>query len=109
MFDGPSRDHVSYLVSVKIGKTDEAKKGLYWPRVSQLESANKIVTVVILKAGVVDLDGIVFTPESLAEAAEKDDHLTYNEETRELFYSGTMEETEGLFNLETRSYIVREE
>lgn len=36
-FDGvvlSARNHESYLVSVKDGKTDKAKKSLYWPRVT---------------------------------------------------------------------------
>lgn len=34
-----ARDHVSYLVAVKTGKTDAAKPTLYWPRVSALRGA----------------------------------------------------------------------
>jgi hypothetical protein len=33
---GLARDHESYLVEVKTGKTDAAKKTLYWPRVKGL-------------------------------------------------------------------------
>lgn len=36
-FDGWPRDHESYLVLVKVGKTDKAKPMLYWPRVSGLK------------------------------------------------------------------------
>lgn len=34
---GFSRNHESYLVSVKTGKSEEAKKTIYWPRVSSLK------------------------------------------------------------------------
>lgn len=33
---GLARNHESYLVEVKTGKTDAAKKSIYWPRVSRL-------------------------------------------------------------------------
>lgn len=36
---GMSRDHESYLVAVKTGKTDSAKLTIYWPRVSALRPA----------------------------------------------------------------------
>jgi hypothetical protein len=36
---GSSRDQVSYVVAVKVGKTDKAKPYFYWPR------ANKLVAV----------------------------------------------------------------
>jgi hypothetical protein len=36
---GFSRNHESYLVAVSTGKTDAAKKTLYWPRVSALSLA----------------------------------------------------------------------
>ena len=36
---GLSRNHESYLVEVKTGKTEAAKKSLYWPRVSGLKDA----------------------------------------------------------------------
>lgn len=37
---GLSRDHESYLVAVKTGKTDKAKKTIYWPIVSLLKRIN---------------------------------------------------------------------
>ncbi|NDY89746.1 hypothetical protein [Ideonella livida] len=33
---GSPRDHESYIVAVKSGKTDKAKLKLYWPRVNAL-------------------------------------------------------------------------
>ncbi len=33
---GCPRDHESYLVAVQTGKTPQAKKSLYWPRVKSL-------------------------------------------------------------------------
>jgi len=33
---GYARDHESYIVAVKAGKTDKAKPKYYWPRVSAL-------------------------------------------------------------------------
>lgn len=36
---GLPRDHESYLVAVKTGKTDAAKQSLYWPRVKALRLA----------------------------------------------------------------------
>lgn len=33
---GHSRNHESYIISVKVGKTDKAKPKYYWPRVSAL-------------------------------------------------------------------------
>jgi hypothetical protein len=38
---GYGRDHESYIVAVKIGKTDKAKPKHYWPRVSALEPAQQ--------------------------------------------------------------------
>lgn len=35
-FDGGLRNHESYIVMVKTGKTDKASPVLYWPRVSSL-------------------------------------------------------------------------
>jgi len=37
---GGKRDHESYLVAVKTGKTDRAKKSLYWPHVAWLRKVN---------------------------------------------------------------------
>lgn len=31
------RDHESYLVAVKTGKTDKAKLSLYWPKVENID------------------------------------------------------------------------
>lgn len=39
-FCGLPRDHKSYLISVP-GKSDRAKRLLYWPRVSALKPDNK--------------------------------------------------------------------
>lgn len=36
---GYARDHESYIVAVKAGKTDKAKPKHYWPRVSALRLA----------------------------------------------------------------------
>ena len=33
---GYARDHQSYIVAVKVGKTDKAKPKYYWPRVTAL-------------------------------------------------------------------------
>lgn len=38
-YDGWPRDHESYIVAVKKGKTDKALPVLYWPRVSGLKKA----------------------------------------------------------------------
>lgn len=38
-YDGWPRDHESYIVKVKIGKTDKAMPVLYWPRVKGLQMA----------------------------------------------------------------------
>ena len=38
-YDGWPRDHESYIVKVKVGKTDKARPVLYWPRVSGLQKA----------------------------------------------------------------------
>jgi len=38
-YDGWPRDHESYIVKVKIGKTDKAMPALYWPRVKGLHRA----------------------------------------------------------------------
>ena len=35
-YDGFLRDHESYIVAVKVGKTDKARPALYWPRVLSL-------------------------------------------------------------------------
>lgn len=37
MYDGGERDHESYIVAVKVGKTEKAWPKLYWPRVSTLK------------------------------------------------------------------------
>lgn len=36
---GYARDHESYIIAVKVGKTDKAKPKHYWPRVSALRPA----------------------------------------------------------------------
>ena len=36
---GYARDHQSYIIAVKVGKTDKAKLKHYWPRVSALRLA----------------------------------------------------------------------
>lgn len=38
-YDGWPRDHESYIVKVKKGKTDKAMPVLYWPRVKGLQMA----------------------------------------------------------------------
>ena len=40
---GLARDHESYLVAVKTGKTDAAKLTLYWPRVSALRLTSNVL------------------------------------------------------------------
>ena len=35
-YDGSARNHESYIVVVKAGKTDKARPVLYWPRASSL-------------------------------------------------------------------------
>lgn len=37
---GLPRDHESYVIAVKCGKTDKAKPKLYWPRVAALQLSN---------------------------------------------------------------------
>ncbi len=37
MFDGTPRDHESYLVAVRKGKTAKSTPVLYWPRVKNLK------------------------------------------------------------------------
>lgn len=37
MFDGWTRDHESYLVAVRSGKTIKSKMVVYWPRVKNLK------------------------------------------------------------------------
>lgn len=37
MFLTPPRDEESYIVSVKVGKTEKAKKRLYWPIAGNLK------------------------------------------------------------------------
>lgn len=38
---GGPRDHESYVVAVKVGKTDRAKPKHYWPRASALVSVGR--------------------------------------------------------------------
>lgn len=38
---GSPRDHISYVVAVKVGKTDKAKPRHYWPRVAALVPTKK--------------------------------------------------------------------